>query len=71
MHSECSPALYTRFEIISRDLNYNLGTKTRCAHVRPHLPKRGQEGIEPSTSPTLRENHTTRPLALIACQLIL
>ena len=23
----------------------------------------GQEGIEPSTSPTLKENHTTRPLA--------
>ena len=30
--------------------------------------QRGQEGIEPSTSPTLRENHTTRPLALDACQ---
>ena len=28
-----------------------------------HYQNRGQEGIEPSTSPTLRENHTTRPLA--------
>ena len=27
--------------------------------------KRGQGGIEPPTSPTLRENHATRPLALI------
>ena len=26
--------------------------------------KRGQAGIEPATSPTLKENHTTRPLAL-------
>ena len=25
--------------------------------------KRGHEGIEPSTSPTLKENHTTRPMA--------
>ena len=25
--------------------------------------KRGQGGIEPPTSPTLRENHATRPLA--------
>ena len=25
----------------------------------------GQGGIEPPTSPTLKENHTTRPLALI------
>ena len=24
----------------------------------------GHEGIEPSTSPTLKENHTTRPMAL-------
>ena len=27
------------------------------------LQKRGQGGIEPPTSPTLRENHATRPLA--------
>ena len=25
-------------------------------------------GVEPTTSPTLRENHTTRPLALHPCQ---
>ncbi len=28
-----------------------------------NVKKWGQEGIEPSTSPTLKENHTTRPLA--------
>ena len=27
------------------------------------LQNRGQGGIEPPTSPTLRENHATRPLA--------
>ena len=27
------------------------------------VEKRGHEGIEPSTSPTLKENHTTRPMA--------
>ena len=27
------------------------------------VAKRGHEGIEPSTSPTLKENHTTRPMA--------
>ena len=27
------------------------------------VEKRGYEGIEPSTSPTLKENHTTRPMA--------
>ena len=26
--------------------------------------KRGHVGIEPTTSPTLKENHTTRPMAL-------
>ena len=29
----------------------------------PNKSKRGHEGIEPSTSPTLKENHTTRPMA--------
>ena len=31
-----------------------------------YVKRRGQEGIEPS--PTLRENHTTRPLARGCCQ---
>ena len=29
---------------------------------RPAKPKRGHGGIEPPTSPTLKENHTTRPM---------
>ena len=33
------------------------------ARARRALQKRGHEGIEPSTSPTLKENHTTRPMA--------
>ena len=28
-------------------------------------PKRGRAGIEPATSPTRRENHTSRPTALV------
>ena len=41
-----------------------------CMHAHAHAhacesKKRGQGGIEPPTSPTLRENHATRPLALI------
>ena len=27
------------------------------------IKKRGHVGIEPTTSPTLKENHTTRPMA--------
>ena len=34
-----------------------------CINSSTLTSKRGQEGIEPSTSPTLKENHTTRPLA--------
>ena len=32
--------------------------------ARSVIQKGGQGGIEPPTSPTLRENHATRPLAL-------
>ena len=28
----------------------------------PAVSKRGHGGIEPPTSPTLKENHTTRPM---------
>ena len=31
--------------------------------IMPNKSKRGHEGIEPSTSPTLKENHTTTPMA--------
>ena len=36
-----------------------------CMRACMRIKKRGQGGIEPPTSPTLRENHATRPLALI------
>ena len=36
------------------------GPKSR---EKNYQKRRGQGGIEPPTSPTLKENHTTRPLA--------
>ena len=39
------------------------GTGRRGHHRAKVVAKRGHEGIEPSTSPTLKENHTTRPMA--------
>ena len=44
-------------------------TRGVCARVlweieiKNNKKLRGHEGIEPSTSPTLKENHTTRPMA--------
>ena len=38
-----------------RSKNIDFGTR--------QVEKRGHEGIEPPTSPTLKENHTTRPMA--------
>ena len=35
----------------------------RQPRAKKKSSKRGHEGIEPSTSPTLKENHTTRPMA--------
>ena len=34
-----------------------------CEPAYAKKNKRGHEGIEPSTSPTLKEKHTTRPMA--------
>ena len=38
-------------------------TRQEEDQVKKCRGKRGHEGIEPSTSPTLKENHTTRPMA--------
>ena len=44
--------------------NLNLGSlPSLWARGEKKFSKRGHEGIEPSTSPTLKENHTTRPMA--------
>ena len=37
--------------------------RDKTSQTRERVVKRGHEGIEPSTSPTLKENHTTRPMA--------
>ena len=37
--------------------------RNKTSQTRERVAKRGHEGIEPSTSPTLKENHTTRPMA--------
>ena len=37
-------------------------TRFRCANSL----QRGRAGIEPATSPTRRENHTSRPTALVS-----
>ena len=54
----------TRFRC-ANSLNYVALTTTDTCHFWciSGPKKRGHEGIEPSTSPTLKENHTTRPMA--------
>ncbi len=58
----------TRFRCANSLFNWNaMMTSTHLLRGKKHsglVKKRGHEGIEPSTSPTLKENHTTRPMAL-------
>ena len=60
----CSTNWATRADIRFRAWSaFHFDTTTRNTDKQKLQCKRGHVGIEPTTSPTLKENHTTRPMA--------